>query len=332
MTSKPSAILSSLLNSSSIDDHEEVLKQANADLKNDKSNQEALHTRVVALLKLDRFGDALRALDDGGDKLAERCALEKAYALYKTGQLEEAAKIVEGSDTKSRGIRHVAAQVAYRAEKFEDAAKIYKDLSVQAGTIEGEENDIRINSSAVDVQLEWQGNGEKVEKSRKKPGREDLEAFETAYNAACGYIARGDLGAGSVLLKRARDLCEALDELSDEEKKAEVLPIMVQQAYVFTRMGKLEEAEALQKMINIPEYVHYCHSLISVNQGVIVSPSHRRESLHRTMLLPRSHNMKTLILPIGYSTQSLPYPRPKSFSSTRRGLYGRIDIPLICSV
>jgi signal recognition particle subunit SRP72 len=266
MTSKPSAILSSLLNSSSIDDHEEALKQANAELKKDKSNQDALHTRVVALLKLDRFDDALRALDDGGDKLAERCALEKAYALYKTGQLVEASKIVEGPDIKSRGIKHVAAQVAYRAEKFEDAAKIYKDLSVQAGTIEGEENDLRINSSAVDVQLEWQGNGEKVEKSRKKPGREDLEAFETAYNAACGYIARGDLGAGSVLLKRARDLCEALDELSDEEKKAEVLPIMVQQAYVFTRIGRLEEAEALQKMINIPEYVHNCHSLLSVNR------------------------------------------------------------------
>jgi signal recognition particle subunit SRP72 len=332
MTSKPSANLSSLLNSTGIDDHEEILKQANADLKKDKYNQDALHIRVVALLKLDRFEDALRALDDGGHKLAERCILEKAYALYKTGQLDEAAKIVEGSDTKSRGIRHVAAQVAYRAEKFEDAAKIYKDLSVQAGTIEGEENDLRINSSAVDVQLEWQGNGGKVERSRKKPGREDLEAFETAYNAACGYIARGDLGAGSVLLKRARDLCEALDELSDEEKKAEVLPIMVQQAYVFTRMGKLEEAEALQKMINIPEYVHHCHPLISINQGMIAFPNHQHESLHRTMLLLRRNNMKIRILRNGYSTRFPHYPRPKNFSSTRQGLYGRIDIPLICSV
>lgn len=38
----------------------------------------------------------------------------------------------------------------------------------------------------------------------KKVGREDLEAFETAYNAACAFIARGDLGQGEVLLKRAR--------------------------------------------------------------------------------------------------------------------------------
>jgi signal recognition particle subunit SRP72 len=130
---------------------------------------------------------------------------------------------------------------------------MYKALSAESAAIEGEENDLRINSSAADAQLEWQGNGDKVEPSRKKPLREDLEAFETSYNAACGCIARGDLSAGNVLLKRAKDLCESLDELSEEEKRAEVLPIMVQQAYVLTKLGKLEEAEALQAQINIAE-------------------------------------------------------------------------------
>jgi signal recognition particle subunit SRP72 len=48
-------------------------------------------------------------------------------------------------------------------------------------------------------------------------------------------------------------LCEALDELTDEEKRAEILPIMVQQAYVFTNIGKLHEAETMQKMIDISE-------------------------------------------------------------------------------
>jgi len=253
MAANPTATLTSLLRSSTIEDHEEILKAVNAVLKASRNNADALQTRVVALLKLDRFDDALRALDDGGDKLAERCVLEKAYALYKTGQLAEAERLAKGAN--KRGLKHVAAQVAYRAEKFEDAARIYQELSSQSAAIEGEENDLRINSSAADAQLEWQGNGDKIEPSRKKPSREDLEAFETSYNAACGCIARGDLGPGSVLLKRARDLCEALDELTDEEKRAEVLPIMVQQAYVFTKLGKLEEAEALQKMINIAEFV-----------------------------------------------------------------------------
>jgi len=77
-----------------------VLKAANAVLKSSKINPEALHTRVVALLKLDRFNDALRALDDGGDKLAETCVLEKAYALYKTGQLAKAEELAQGGNTR----------------------------------------------------------------------------------------------------------------------------------------------------------------------------------------------------------------------------------------
>ena len=71
--------------------------------------------------------------------------------------------------------------------------------------VEGEENDLRINSGATDAQLEWARQGALVR--RKKPGREDLEAFETAYNAACGSIARGELGQGEVLLRRAKGWC-----------------------------------------------------------------------------------------------------------------------------
>ena len=61
---------------------------------------------------------------------------------------------------------------------------------------------MRINSGATDAQLEWNRQGDLVKK--KKLGREDLEAFETAYNAACGSIARDELGQGEVLLKRAK--------------------------------------------------------------------------------------------------------------------------------
>ncbi len=254
MASNPTATLTSLLRGATIEDHEDVLRAANAALKSSKANTDALHARVVALLKLDRFDDALRALDEGGDKIAQRCVLEKAYALYKTGELDEAARLAQGDG--KRGLKHVAAQVAYRAERFEDAARIYKELSVLASPIDGEENDLRINSSAADAQLEWQGNGDKVEEIRKKPTRGDLDAFETSYNAACGSIARGDLAAGNFLLQRARTLCEALEELSEEDKEAELLPIKVQQAYVLTKLGQLEKAEALQKEINIDKYVN----------------------------------------------------------------------------
>lgn len=259
MASNPTATLSALLRSSTIEDHEEILKTSEAVLKSSKGNLDALHTRVIALLRLDRYPAALSAIEEGGDKLAELCVLEKAYALYKTGEYQHADRVLNAGGSKSRGLKHVAAQLAYRAERFEDAARMYKELIAQDDGFNGEENDLRINSSAVDAQLEWQGNGHLVEKSRKKPSREDLEAFETAYNAACGSIARGDMGQGAILLKRARDLCEALDELSEEEKKSEVLPIMVQQEYILTRLGKTEDAKNLANAIPIAEYVHLIH-------------------------------------------------------------------------
>ena len=82
---------------------------------------------------------------------------------------------------------------------------LYRRLADGQAAIGDEKNDLRINGGATDAQLEWTRQGDLVQK--KKLGREDLEAFETAYNAACGSIARGELGQGEVLLKRARGWC-----------------------------------------------------------------------------------------------------------------------------
>ncbi|QSZ37758.1 hypothetical protein DSL72_008857 [Monilinia vaccinii-corymbosi] len=270
----PTATLTSLLRNSSLTDHDEILKATNAVLKTSKSDPNALHARAVALLKLDRFDDALRALDDGGDKLASQCILERAYALYKLGKLADAAEVCK--EGNGRGLKHVAAQVAYRAERFGDAEEIYKQLVNDGAQIEGEDMDLRINGLAVDAQLAWQGREGEVE-SRN----EDFEAFETAYNVACGCIARGDYTKGGFLLKRARHLCEALDELSDEEKRGEVLPIMVQQAFVLTKLGKTEEADVLRKMINIADLPEPQTKIIAQNNNSATSTEIQNPYLSR---------------------------------------------------
>jgi len=233
--------LSTLLSRTDITDHEEVLNAANAAFKKSKADSKAQQVRIVALLKLDRFDDAIRAIEEGGDGLKEQLPLEHAYALYKSGDLKQAQQVAEQAlkSKDGRGIRHVLAQTTYRLENFQHAAQLYQHLATRSG--EDEENDLRINGGAVDAQLEWNGQGYLVKK--KKPAREDLEAFESAYNAACGSIARCEFGQGEVLLKRAKDLCAASEELSDAEKQAELLPIMVQRAYVLVRQGRAEEAE-----------------------------------------------------------------------------------------
>lgn len=245
--------LTSLLARTSIDDHDAALSTADAALKASPTSIPAQHTKVIALLRLERYDDALRVIASGGDELEAGCVLGKSYALYKTGALDEAFALLkkyENAQGSDRALRQVAAQVAYRVERFDEAVELFQSLleDQQNGNV-GEETDLKINLLAAHAQLEWQGRGDLVPEKSKKPAREDMEAFETAYNAGCGCVARGDLAKASILLKRAADLCDAADDLSEDEKKLEMLPIILQQAYVLTLTGKTEEAAALQKSV-----------------------------------------------------------------------------------
>lgn len=242
MPSDPASVLSNLLRSSTIVDHEEVLKAANAAINANKGDVTSHHTRIVALLNLDRFDDVLRAIDEGGSKLEEACAKENAYALYKVGKLDEATTVLKRAGVKDRCFRHIAAQVAYRAERFDEAQDIYqKLLSEEAGT---EVNDLTINAKASAAQREWQGTPQPT------PKDEQLDTFELCYNVACSHIGRGDFEKASSLLQRAAMLCDGSDDLSEEDKQAEMQPILAQQAYVYARLGKLKEGLELYNSLS----------------------------------------------------------------------------------
>lgn len=103
-----SSSLSALLKRSTINDHDEVVKACNTALKQSKNDLDAQHIKAVALLKLDRFEDALRLFEDGGDRLKAIGQLEYAYALYKTGNLQVSRRV--STSLESRGAKHVEAQ------------------------------------------------------------------------------------------------------------------------------------------------------------------------------------------------------------------------------
>lgn len=105
----PTKTLNALLQRNTINDHEEVLKACNACLKQSSGDLELQHVKFIALLKLDRYEDALRVLDEGGQRLKQKGQVERAYALYKVGEFEE-AKALAKSVSGDRGARHVEAQ------------------------------------------------------------------------------------------------------------------------------------------------------------------------------------------------------------------------------
>lgn len=100
--------LSAILAKASLDDHDEVLKAANAAIKKSKADLDAQHAKAVALLKLDRYDDAVKVFEDS-PKLQERGRFEYAYALYKSGESGKAVQVAQ-EDTSSRAMKHVLAQ------------------------------------------------------------------------------------------------------------------------------------------------------------------------------------------------------------------------------
>ncbi|KAJ4986118.1 signal recognition particle subunit SRP72 [Stagonosporopsis vannaccii] len=270
--------LSALLAQTSIEDHDETLRAANAEIKKNKNNVEAQHAKAIALLHLDDFEGALKVFEDVKE-LQQKAQFEYAYTLYKTGDAAKAVQIAQSlGATSDRKTQHILAQAAYRSENFAQAAKVYKELANHP--VEHEAFDININAGAVDAQLEWTGQGELAQK--KKPTREDLEAFETAFNAACGSISRGELAQGEVCLKRAKDLCNAVEDFTDEEKKAEILPITVQQVYVLTQMGKIDEAEQLATTIPFADINDLSVRYIAQVNSIAASKEHSNPYLsHR---------------------------------------------------
>ena len=101
--------LSTLLQRTNLDDHEEILRVCNAALKKSKADTDTQHIKAIALLKLDRYDDAARLFEQAGDALETKAKLEFAYTLYKTGKLQDAAKKASELEGQ-RGARHIEAQ------------------------------------------------------------------------------------------------------------------------------------------------------------------------------------------------------------------------------
>ncbi|KAI9884718.1 MAG: Signal recognition particle core component [Watsoniomyces obsoletus] len=284
-----------LLRRVTLDDHNEVLQSAEAVLKTSKDDIQAQHIKIVALLKLDRYSEALEFLESTKNQdLEQRARLERAYGLYKLGKWAEARHIASQTDDAGRGLKHVEAQAAYRLEQFQDAAQLYAQLASESAEVENEDVDLKINIGAIDAQLQWAGQGYSVRRS--KPTREDLEAFETTYNAACGSIARGELRQADILLKRAIDLCNALEDWSEEEKNAECSPIVAQRIYVLSKLDKLDEAAALYQKLPLESISDQITRTIARNNSLLFSKeaSSNPYMLQRLFQTPESKDINDI--------------------------------------
>lgn len=262
------ATLSALLKKSTLDDHESILNASEDILKEQQSHQEAQLVKAIALSKLERYDEALKHFQTY-DNLQTQLPEAYAYCLYKLGQFEEAVQVAL-APKNSRGAQHVALQAAYRAEDWPTAIQAYTALTRNSDDNSTESFELRVNKLALDAEGLWLL--ELAPSNVGRPTTDDLASFETAYNAACMSIARGHLGEADMLLKRAINLCEHNEDLVEADRIQEVIPLKAQRVFVLQQLGKVEEAQALDKdvqhAVNGTEVDAITRKVIHNNSGV----------------------------------------------------------------
>lgn len=106
-----SDLFSRLTLAASSNDFERALEISNQLLKASPNDSRAAKQKIIALIKLDKYNDALAFLEECTFLNRKDTILEKGFCLYKLGKGSDAQKILE--EGSGRAIQHVRAQNVY---------------------------------------------------------------------------------------------------------------------------------------------------------------------------------------------------------------------------
>ena len=282
--------LATILGRLDLDDHPQILQAASAAI--DKSNHsiDACHIKAVALLKLERYSEAVEFFDDIGDDLKQRARFEYAYALYKSGQAAAAVETAKPGP-RNRALSHVLAQAVSRVlDALERAAD---DVARHTGSrttrwprtcTRSSPRAVRrrttrsMTSPSMWVPSRRSGHGPTTAARRRAglsrartwmrsrwlstaPARPSLVATWRMEKRICAKqrvrlrsSARKYLHADPNW--KRTELCLALPDLSESEKNAEIVAMTAQQICVLLQQGKLESAKQLCSTLPSTEWVH----------------------------------------------------------------------------
>ncbi|KAI9592533.1 hypothetical protein BDF19DRAFT_416248 [Syncephalis fuscata] len=210
-------------------DYDRVLVICNQLLDLDKQDTDALRAKLVTLIRLDRYHEALKFLDTVmPPAMARERVFERAYSLYRLEKLSEVQALFKTVDvTTSLPLTHLKAQVAYKTEDFPTAVKLYNVLV--DNTEKDNANYADLLANLIAAKAATLASGGKLSDKLLQVNRDQLETYDQIYNAATLSIANGQLAAAETLLCKARDTCRSSlreQEYTDKEIEAELATIM----------------------------------------------------------------------------------------------------------
>ncbi|CAL8460581.1 g110 [Coccomyxa elongata] len=215
-----------------------ALKVVDEILKISPGDKDAVHSKVIALIELSRFEEAVAVVDS--TKFAAELAFEKAYSLFRLGSFTDAlAALQSGGSDQLVAQLQLEAQLYYRMGRNSDAIRIYHQLfkDHKVSSLE-----LRTNVLAAYVSG---GRAHELPAVMEAMKISSKDSFEIAFNTACGLVAAGDFNDAQRELEHASRLGrETLldEELTEEQVEEELAPVTVQLAYTAAQLGRTAEA------------------------------------------------------------------------------------------
>lgn len=165
-------------------------------------------------------------------------------------------------------------------EDFHKANSTYQALLANAPA--DEQLDVKVNVYATNAQALLAGHGSTLAQTEADALHD--EATEVYYNAACTSMAKGDLVKAEEQLNMSQDLLNARHDLTEDDKRADLLSIRAQQVCVLDRLGRKDDAQrllsSLQDGVTDPVLEHIT-SIDSVALNAAVDPFQARQEIEK---------------------------------------------------
>ncbi|WAR22360.1 SRP72-like protein [Mya arenaria] len=226
-------------------DFERALKVANKILQEAPGEVEAFQSKVVCLINLERFNDALNAMNKDKN-MQSNVRFEKAYCEYRLNRTQEALSTLRaGGDNLDNRCKELLAQVLYRLEEYSECYDLYRDLIKNCQDDFDEERETNLSAVLASLQM-WDG------KEMDSPEVRD-NTYELCYNHACCLIGQGDIKGAEQKLRQAEAMCKESfaddPDVGEDEIDEELAIIRVQLAYLLQRQGRVSEANTLYNTV-----------------------------------------------------------------------------------
>ena len=238
------------------------------------NDQDALLCRVVSLIQLAEYEDALKSINRLSKTAGKDSFLyEKAYCLYKLEKYRQsldALSSLPSEDQSSVKVLDLTAQIYYRLENYEKSAQTFQRGRDVQDSEERSANMVAALSycSSDTVSLLLSSDSSAVKK----------DTMETCFNLATTYLNiysdHAHLTEAETLLRKSQKFCEeetASNPDDEDSAEQEMIPIRIQLAYALQCQGQYDTALSMYTAALKQKPSSLVHTITAANNVIVLN-------------------------------------------------------------